>query len=82
MAVSELIKLQAEYPADMRVVVNGYEEGYDDLSREQLTLVKISLNTGARDYVGTHGDVDYVAQERMSGLEIEEALVLRRESFS
>ena len=32
MIVSELLDLLREYPADLRVVVNGYEEGYDDLS--------------------------------------------------
>ena len=31
-------------PADLRVVVNGYEDGYDDLSPGQVSLVRISLN--------------------------------------
>ena len=31
MIVSELIELLQEYPAGLRVVVNGYEDGYDDL---------------------------------------------------
>lgn len=34
MNVCELIRLLGNYPADMRVVVNGYEEGYDDVSPE------------------------------------------------
>ena len=46
MLVSELIELLREYPAGLRVVVNGYEEGYDDLSPEQISIAKISLNTG------------------------------------
>ena len=29
MTVSELIELLREYPASLRVMVNGYEDGYD-----------------------------------------------------
>ena len=45
MTVNELIQLLGSYPADMRVVVDGYEEGYDDLSQEQLCLVRIGCLT-------------------------------------
>ncbi len=34
MTVRGLIRLLADQPADKRVVVNGYECGYDDLSPE------------------------------------------------
>ena len=60
MTVNDLIQLLSDHPPDLRVVVDGYEEGYDDLSPGQLRLVKISLNTGRHEYVGTHGDVDYL----------------------
>ena len=40
MLVSELIDLLREYPTDLRVVVNGYEEGYDDLSPRQISIAK------------------------------------------
>ena len=43
MTVCELIQLLEKHPPDLRVVVNGYEDGYDDLSPEQLRVVKISL---------------------------------------
>ena len=32
MTVSELIDTLKAHPGDLRVVVNGYEEGFDDLS--------------------------------------------------
>ena len=32
MTVSQLIELLQTHPGDLRVVVNGYEEGFDDLS--------------------------------------------------
>lgn len=46
MTVNELIELLGEYPTSLRVVVNGYEEGYDDLSPKQISVIRISLNTG------------------------------------
>ena len=30
MLVRELLELLRQYPADLRVVVNGYENGYDE----------------------------------------------------
>ena len=35
MTVKELVELLGKYPDDLRVVVNGYEDGYDDLSPER-----------------------------------------------
>ena len=46
MTIEELIQLLAQHPPDLRVVVNGYEDGYDDLSPEQLSVVSIGLNVG------------------------------------
>ena len=81
MTVSELIGLLQEYPAGLRVVVNGYEEGYDDLSPQQLSVTKICLNTGKHEWEGRHGDPPYPAEETPEGAEVVEALVLRRTSY-
>ena len=80
MTVYELILLLRKHPPDLHVVVDGYEDGYDDLSPEQLRVVKLSLNTGTREYVGMHGDVDFLPKEKLAGLEVEEALALHRTS--
>ena len=80
MTVGQLTRLLQNYPQDMRVVVDGYEDGYDDLTPKKLRMVKISLNTGTREYVGTHGDVDYVPEEKLAGLDVAEALALHRTS--
>ena len=80
MTIKELIHLLEHFPPDLRVVVDGYEDGYDDLSPKQLRVVKLSLNTGTREYVGTHGDVDYVPEEKLADLDIEEALAFHRTS--
>ena len=56
--VDELIQLLAKYPPGLRVVVNGYENGYDDLTPEQLPVVRIALNTGKHPWDGQHGDAN------------------------
>ena len=75
MTVQELVQLLTQYPTDLRVVVNGYEDGYDDLSPEQLAPVKIVLNTGQHRWEGKHGDPD-----GLTSAGVVEALVLRRVS--
>ena len=76
MTIEELIRLLAQHPADLRVVVNGYEDGFDDLSPEQLSVVSIALNAGKHCWEGQHGDPDGLP----GGAEVVEALVLRRKS--
>ena len=56
MTIEELIRLLEAYPPGLRVVVNGYEEGYDDLSPEQVSVVSIRLSAGAESWQGRHGD--------------------------
>lgn len=58
MTVRELIELLQRYPDDMRVVVNGYEQGYDDLSLPQISVVGVALDIGVYDWEGQHGDSD------------------------
>lgn len=80
MTVQELIEQLAGYPADLRVVVNGYEEGYDDLSPEQISLVKLTLNTGKNRWEGEHGEVDDLFGGATDGVEVVEGVALRRVS--
>ena len=80
MLVSELIELLREYPSDLLVVVNGYEEGYDDLSPRQISIAKISLNTGTHHWEGRHGEPSHSAEGTPDNAEVVEVLVLRRVS--
>ena len=57
LTVQGLIRLLSEQPPDLRVVVEGYEGGYDDLSARQIERVRIALNTGRAEYAGAHDDV-------------------------
>ncbi len=49
MTVKELVELLGKYPDNLRVVVNGYEDGYDDLSPERISVIKIQLDTQIYD---------------------------------
>ena len=79
MNISELIQVLKEYPSDMRVVVNGYECGYDDLSPDRVSVAKISLNAGKHSYEGKHGEL-YDGSEANGQSEVADALVLARSS--
>ena len=76
MTIEELIQLLAQYPPNLRVVVNGYEDGYDGLSPKQISVVKIALNMGQHQWEGKHGDPNGLTDAD----DIVEALVLRRVS--
>ena len=43
MTVKELVELLEKYPDNLRVVVNGYEDGFDDISPERISTTKIQL---------------------------------------
>ena len=80
MTVDELIQPLNGYQPDLRVVVNGYEEGYDDLSPGQLSVTRIALNTGKDRWQGRHGESDGLTGSTADGAEVVEALALRRVS--
>ena len=76
MTVSELMEYLQGFPGGLRVVVSGYEEGYDDLTPEQIRRIRIGLDTGKRDWEGVHGHPD----EADESTDIVEAVVLERTS--
>ena len=79
MTVHQLIGLLATYPPDLRVVVNGYEDGFDDVEPERVSVTRIELDVGEDWWDGRHAAaVDRAAAER--GGRIVDALVLWRAS--
>ena len=69
-----------KYPNGLRVVVDRYEEGFDDLSLERISFIKIQLDTQTHDWEGQHGDFCGSEKEISDDAEIVEALVFRRRS--
>ena len=80
MTVAELIELLRSYPSTLRVVVDGYEEGFDDLSPNRIFLKEIALDTGTKSWQGKHIDPLDLLGKASDDLEIVEALVFHRES--
>ena len=79
MTVKELVEHLGKYPDDLRVVVNGYEDGFDDVSPERISVIKIQLDTQIYDWEGQHSDFYGSEAEITDDAEIVEALVFRRQ---
>ena len=54
MTIEELIRILQTYPQNLRVVVDGYEEGYDDLEQHLIAVKEISLDAGEAWWEGRH----------------------------
>lgn len=54
MNVKQLIKLLEQQNQNLRVIVDGYEDGYNDMSK--LLIKEINLNVNKQWYYGTHDD--------------------------
>ena len=76
MTVDELMRLLESYPPDLRVMVSGYEEGYDDLEPRFIKVADIRLNVNSRWYAGRH-DEAYTDNEN-KGRGKTKALILER----
>ena len=81
MTVKALTELLSQYPENLRVVVNGYEDGYDDLAQERISVRKILLNTKTETWEGQHSDFDSLSHAKANAAETVEALVFRRASY-
>ena len=79
MTVKELVEHLGKYPDDLRVVVNGYEDGFDDLSPKRISVIKIQLDTQIHDWEGQHSDFHDSEKEITDDAKIVEALVFRRQ---
>ena len=80
MTVKELIQILESYPNDLRVVVNGYEGGFDDIAPERISVTKIQLDVGTEDWEGQHEGPDLRRKEAPSTGDIVDALVFHRAS--
>ena len=77
MTVQELSKLLAKYPGDMGVVVDGYEDGFDDIELDRVLVREIRLDAGSKCWEGRHRDARDTREE---GNQIVNALVIHRAS--
>lgn len=57
MIVSELVTKLQQLPQELRVVVDGYEGGYGDIEKEDVSEVFLKLNQNTQWYYGAHEQV-------------------------
>ncbi len=75
MTVKELIRILQKYPQGMRVVVNGYVTGFDDLEARLISVREIRLNAGEEWWDGQNLAAE---DARKKGSPVVKALVLPR----
>jgi hypothetical protein len=75
MTVNELIENLKKYPPDMRVIITGYEDGYNDISI--IEEKQIAINALTEWYYGQHIDTeDMFRLEEIEHPVIEKAILL------
>ena len=79
MTVEQLIELLATYPPDLRVVVNGYEDGFDDVAPDRVSITRIALDVGKHPWEGRHATPGSGAAGQSASPAVD-ALVLWRDS--
>lgn len=52
--VQDLIGILSRYPSDLRVVVDGYEGGFDDLNPSLIRQIEICLDKNTDWWYGKH----------------------------
>jgi hypothetical protein len=58
MNVQQLIEELQKHPPEMRVIIRGYEEGYDDLDLLIQKSIRLSINSPDEWRDGKYGDAD------------------------
>ena len=66
MTISELIEQLKKYPSDTRVIIPGYEGGYDDIKEIQEEAIVLNFNDpnsceGVHESAGVCGIADETA---------------------
>lgn len=80
MTVKELIQILESYPNDLRVVVSGYEDGFDDIAPERISVVRIQLDVGIEPWEGQHEKPDLLRKGTPRTGDTVDALVFHRAS--
>jgi hypothetical protein len=66
MTIKELIQELQKYPEDTRVLVHGYEDGFDDVSEVKEGVFNENVNT--EWYYGKHQEADKKSPYTFDGI--------------
>ena len=77
MTVKQLIEILQQIPdQDTRVMVKGYERGYDDINDIIPEPITIALNVNDKWYYGKHDNIDNIHNKYIDNLTIVKAIIL------
>ncbi|MDE0524092.1 MAG: hypothetical protein OXH79_19260 [Boseongicola sp.] len=57
--------------------MSGFEQGYDDLTPEQIRVTPVVLDTGVHEWEGRHGDLGDLPLHARADVQTIDVLVLR-----
>ncbi len=77
LTVKGLIDLLATFPADARVVVDGYEDGFDNVSSDSLSAISIRHKPDHADWEGENEDARWTPGDN----DITAVRIARRHGF-
>ncbi len=76
MNVQQLIEELQKHPPEMRVIVQGYEGGYNDMKPPEITSIRLNVHDEDCGYYGRHDNEKYSRGDKSGP--IETALLLPR----
>lgn len=75
MNIQQLIEELQKHPPEMRVIVRGYEGGYDDVEPPELTQIRLNVHAETDWFYGRHEDADHLLGSQDGA--VETALLIR-----
>ena len=63
MTIKELIELLGQYPQETRVVVAGYESGFNDISKAN--LIRLRLDAHTEWWYGQHESTEATGEQAL-----------------
>lgn len=77
MTVKQLIQeLSQIEDQEARIIVNGYEGGYDDVSNINPVPIEIALDVNEEWYYGKHDKVEDIDRDKIKHYQIVNAIIL------
>ena len=80
MTVKELREFLKKYPPNIRVVISGYEGGWDDVNPESISKKEVLLNCGKQTYYGKHEELFFVKKEDIAKGKTAKVVAIARSS--
>jgi len=75
--IEELIKILQKYPSELEVLVDGYENGFDDIEEFRIKRLRLQKLDESKDYDGDYEESEVAKNNNL----VFEAIILSRKGF-